>query len=118
MSNASFALFSVGFGGGIICKIFGFEGSTFYYASALSLISGVLICLASGAARVLQGKVQLRPLDAMKSASMIFAVIVGIRFIIWLVFPSVKQDALEAFISAAGFAIGIGFYRTAYRKPA
>ncbi|MCT2400642.1 hypothetical protein [Novosphingobium mangrovi (ex Huang et al. 2023)] len=85
--------------------------------AGLTILAGGLLLLMNAAIRILQGQLQLRPWDALKRASIVFATIFALRLLAWLAFPTLERDWIAALIYSLGFAIVLGLYSTAYRKP-
>lgn len=81
-----------------------------------SMLAGLILLLANGINRLRKGEVVLRPFDAMKKAIWLFLLMLGIRLLIYFVFPNFEQDITVAILNSAIFAIVFSFYTTAYRK--
>jgi len=86
--------------------------------AAATMLLGFGLWMISALTRLFKGEIRIRPWDALKSAIMIFGIILGLRFLIWMIFPDLERDLIEAVWKSAVFAIPFSLYQTAYRKPA
>jgi len=96
------------------------EGSvdTIATGGAIAFFVGGILWMTSVIVRLLKGQVRLRPWDALKRASVYFAVFAALRFGAWAIFPEMERDLFEALFLSIATALALSFYSTAYRKPA
>ncbi|MDR6850958.1 hypothetical protein J2Y54_000451 [Sphingomonas sp. BE123] len=84
----------------------------------IAVLVGGVLWLTSSLVRLLKGEVRLRPWDAVKLAFLYFAVFAALRFGAWAIFPEMERDVVKALFLSIFPALVLGFYSTAYRKPA
>lgn len=75
-----------------------------------------MIILIDGTIRIFQGKVVLRPWDALKRFGITFAVLMLIHAI-FVFFDWNNRSLQEAFLVNSIIAGGLALWTTAYRKP-
>ncbi|WP_311269905.1 hypothetical protein [Sphingobium sp. WCS2017Hpa-17] len=85
-------------------------------AFAVCFTLGLTIVSISAASRLIKGEVILRPINAFKSALIIFGLMIGIRVLFWTFSHSANPDYSEALIHTGAFSIVYGLYTTAYRR--
>lgn len=118
MKGLGYALIILGIVVGLTVRFLTPQYEDMYALAGLVLLAGSFFLLASGAIRIFRGEVKLQPIDALKKAVVLFLIVLGVRAVLWLVFPSIERNLIEAVIWSAAFAISLGLYTTAYRKPA
>ncbi|WP_285709243.1 hypothetical protein [Erythrobacter oryzae] len=91
------------------------QPSAAFFVPAAIAGTGALMVVVSGAARLMTGAVQIRPLEAMKRAPLLIAFMVATTLLARLALPS-SFSAMESVGLAAVTAIVLSFYVTAYRK--
>lgn len=115
MRGVGYALFFIGLVAGGLTTLFA-PGSDIIAIFGLLMIGGATLLVISGITRIAKGEVRLRPIMAMRKAALLFVIIVGLKVVFELWFPSLKFDLANAVISSAVFALAFGFHATAYRK--
>lgn len=118
MKRLGDALVFAGLVAGVTIRAFMPDQEDLFALAGLVLLAGSIILLASGAIRLFRGEVKLRPIDALKKAVVLFLIVLGLRTLLWVAFPSLDRDLNAAVLWSAIFAVSLGLYTTAYRKPA
>lgn len=86
--------------------------------AAATMLLGFGLWMISALTRLFKGEIRIRPWDALKSAILIFAAMLGLRSLLWLIFPDFERDWIGIIWKSAAFAIAFSLYQTSYRKPA
>jgi hypothetical protein len=93
------------------------ENESAFAIAGLILLSGSFLVLLASIIRVMQGKVTLKPRDAMKIVTWIFLAVFGIRFAASMVISGATRDIGSDVFQAAIVAIVLSLHSTAYRRP-
>lgn len=83
-----------------------------------SMVAGMLLLMANAIVRLSRGDVQLRSVDALKRAPLIFLLMLAVYGLADVLFPVVKIEWTAALIKCAIIALVVAFHASAYRKPA
>ena len=101
-----------------VCQYVGYEdwsGPAIFSFIILMLLGGAFLSL-SALMRFARGELRLRPKDALRSTVTVFAAIVGLKALFWVIFPDDDRNMLKALLVSAAFSAAYGLYSTAYRR--
>jgi len=83
-----------------------------------SIVTGILLLTVNAIIRLKKGDLQLRPINAVKRAPIIFVIMVAVYGLAGVIFPATQIDWTETLIKCAVVSLTMAIYFSAYRKPA
>ena len=118
MRRAGGILSAMAFATALLANIFGRENAWLLATFGITLVLGSVLLAISSSVRLYRGDLKIRPWHAAKTAVMLFLIILALRLLARVVFPSLEFDLTESILASAVFASFCGLYITSYRKPA
>jgi hypothetical protein len=100
---------------GIISRIVAYENDWIYIFFSLAMLTGFLMWALDVAIRIRQGKVKLRPFDALKKVGVIFGAMVATQLVFAYFSESIWSWQEALLVSGISSAI-LALWSTAYRK--
>jgi len=118
LKAAGWIVTCLGFAGAVLWNALGQDNIAIMAASALAILTGMVLLAINAMMRLSRGELRLRPIAALKRGPIIFVVMVGVYALALVIFPETQFDWTEILIRCAIVSLTMALYFSADRKPA